>query len=167
MSSISPGQLAAWFDANAASLRLYARQWLDAPAAEDVVQEAFLALMAQSLPPPNIRAWLFRTVRNQEISAVRAGARRSRREREFAAVRSDYFETRPADLIDARAAQHALEGLPPEQREVVVLRLWGELTLAEIANLTGSPPSTVYDQYRAALVNVRKLLESSCKTKTT
>lgn len=166
MTSISPGQLAALFDAHAASLKLYARQWLGAPAAEDVVQEAFLALMGQSPPPPNVRAWLFRTVRNQAISAVRSGVRRTQREREFAAVRGDFFEFRPGDVVDAHAAQQALESLPAEQREIVVLRLWGGMTLAEIAGLTGSPISSVYDQYRAALAKVRKLLELSCKMKT-
>jgi RNA polymerase sigma-70 factor (ECF subfamily) len=163
MAAIGPEQLAAWFDALAAPLKLYARQWLDAAAAEDVVQEAFLSLMAQNLPPANLRAWLFRAVRNGAVSAVRSRVRRSRREQQVAAERGGYFEPSPADLIDARAAQEAMEGLPQPQREVVVLRLWGQLTLAEIAGLVGSPISTVHDQYRAALARIRKQLESPCK----
>jgi RNA polymerase sigma factor (sigma-70 family) len=163
MARISPKQLAAWFEAHAASLRLYARQWLDAQAAEDVVQEAFLGLMAQNLPPANVRAWLFRAVRNEAISALRSRVRRQRREHEVALVKGDFFESRTAELIDARLAQDALESLPHEQREVVVLRLWGQLTLAEIAALVGLPTSTVYDHYRSALSKMRKQLESPCR----
>jgi len=166
MSSISPRQLAAWFDAHAAPLRLYARQWLDAQAAEDVVQEVFLSLMESAAVPANIRAWLFRAVRNASISAVRSQARRSRREQVVAAERGDCFRPQVSDLIDAHAAQAALQSLPPEPREVVVLRLWGRMTLAEVAALTGRPVSTVHDQYRAALHRIRKELELSCRTKT-
>jgi RNA polymerase sigma-70 factor (ECF subfamily) len=67
--------------------------------------------------------------------------RRLKREQAVAADRDDYFESKSSDLIDAHAAQEALETLPPEQREIVVLRLWGQLTLAEIAALIGSPLS--------------------------
>ena len=60
----------------AAPLELYARQWCDE--AEDVVQEAFVKLAAQSAPPHNPAAWLFRTVRNGAINAGIASHRRRR-----------------------------------------------------------------------------------------
>ena len=73
---IDPAKLALWFEAHAAVLVLYARQWLDRGRAEDVVQEAFVRLMAQRTDPNNVRAWLHATVRNAAIDEARAVSRR-------------------------------------------------------------------------------------------
>jgi RNA polymerase sigma-70 factor (ECF subfamily) len=163
---IDPGRLKASFEQHAAALRLYARQWLAQPQqAEDVVHEAFVALMTQPAWPDNPRAWLFRVVRNLSITAARSHSARTRHER--SAGRSELFEQKVEDRIDARAAETALATLPIEQREIVVLRIWGQLTFAEIADLTGSPISTVFDDYRGALEAVREKLESQCKTNRT
>jgi len=154
------------FAAHAAALVLYARQRLDRAAAEDAVQEAFLRLMGQPKGPDNVQAWLFRTVRNVAIDQARSGARRGARELRIARGRPDWFDPRPHDLIDARAAQAALETLPIEQRVVVVMRLWGQMTLAQIAEVTGDAVSTVFTRYRAALDAVRRIMESTCSNKT-
>ena len=57
---IDPATLGGWFDAYGAALVLYARQWLDRGAAEDVVQDVFVRLMAQpgGQRPAHLRAWL-------------------------------------------------------------------------------------------------------------
>lgn len=67
---------AQWFDSYAGPLVLYARQWLDAQQAEDAVQEAFIDLLRQRSAPPNVRAWLYRGVRQTALSAIRAAQRR-------------------------------------------------------------------------------------------
>ena len=65
MPPISPATLGRMYDAYGAALVLYARQWLDdRSAAEDVVQEAFVRLVAQPALPRNARAWLYAVVRN-------------------------------------------------------------------------------------------------------
>jgi RNA polymerase sigma-70 factor (ECF subfamily) len=48
-----------------------------------------------------------------------------------------------------------LAELPAEQREVVMLRVWGELTLEETAELLGSSANTVASRYRYALAKLR------------
>jgi RNA polymerase sigma factor (sigma-70 family) len=162
MAPINAAQLAELFEAHAAGLVLYLRQWLDRPAAEDVVQEVFVRLLAQPRRPENVRAWLFRVARNQAINHARSGRRRSRRER--AAARADLFEPGAADSIDLSEAQSALEGLPPSQREIVVLRIWGGMSFSEIGQLTGTAVSTLFDQYGTALAAMRRKIESPCKT---
>jgi RNA polymerase sigma factor (sigma-70 family) len=161
---LDSAKLSAWFEAHAAALKLYARQWLDAPEqAEDVVHEAFVALISQRNEPDDARAWLFKVVRNLSVSCVRSTGRRRRRE--GAIARCELFEQRIDDLIDAKTAEAALRQLPIEQRELVVLRIWGQMRFNEIAELTGSSLSTVFDRYRAALAAVREKLErSSCRT---
>jgi DNA-directed RNA polymerase specialized sigma24 family protein len=79
--------------------------------------------------------------------------------------RPEWFQANPGDLIDARAAQEALAGLPEMQREIVVLRIWGRMTLHEVADVVRLPVSTVHDHYRAGLAAARKTMESSCRTK--
>ncbi len=167
MASTDPSKLAAVFDRQAAAMTLYARQWLDRSQAQDVVQEVFVRLLSQGRPPANVKAWLYRCVRNAAISAARSAARRRRRERCAAQDEHQWFEPGADDRIDAAAAQAALSALPAQQREVILLRIWSGMTLAEIAQVTGAPVSTVFDQYRAGLGAVRRLMEPSCRTETT
>ena len=68
-------------------------------------------------------------------------------------------------MIDAAAAQAALDQVPSTQREVIVMRVWGGMTLAEIAGVTDSPVSTVFDHYQAGLRAVREKMGVPCKTK--
>lgn len=166
MASIDPANLSAWYDAYAAPLVLYARQWGPPALAEDVVQSAFIRLMGQRRPPENVRAWLFRSVRNASISQLRSRRRRQRRERGRAAARPEAFENRPEDLIDAKAAQAALASLPADQREAIVLRIWGGLTLQETSAITGMPVTTVFRRYRQGLAAIRERMGFSCQTKT-
>jgi RNA polymerase sigma-70 factor (ECF subfamily) len=162
---IDPAQLASGFDAHAATLILFARQWLDRAAAEDVVQDVFVSLMGQRRPPDNLKAWLFKAARNAAISHARSSSRRMGRETRQAERRPDWFEARPEDLIDASAAQAALEWLAAEQREVIVMRIWAQMTLAEIAEVTGEAISTLFSRYRAGLCEIKRIMESSCEMK--
>jgi RNA polymerase sigma-70 factor (ECF subfamily) len=149
------------FRAHSAALRLYARQWLDAAGAEDVVQDVFARLLAGGRIPAEPRTWHFRCVRNAAISGWRSQRRRGRREQSFAAV--EWFIPKPEDRMDARMAQEALAGLADRQREIVVLRVWSDLTLAQIRDVTGLPVSTIHEQYRVALRELREKLERSCR----
>jgi RNA polymerase sigma-70 factor (ECF subfamily) len=162
---IDPAQLASGFDAHAATLVLFARQWLDRAAAEDIVQDVFVSLMGQRRPPDNLKAWLFKAVRNAAISHARSANRRVGRETRQVERRPDWFEARPEDLIDASTAQAALESLAAEQREVIVMRIWAQMTLAEIAEVTGEAISTLFSRYRAGLCEIKRIMESSCQMK--
>jgi RNA polymerase sigma-70 factor (ECF subfamily) len=164
---IDPAQLARSFDAHAATLILFARQWLARSAAEDIVQDVFIRLMAQRHAPDNIKAWLFTSVRNAAISQARSAKRRTHRELRLSVERTDWFEPRPEDLIDASAAQQALESLASEQREVIVMRIWAQMTLVEIAQVTGEAISTLFSRYRAGLSEIKRIMESSCQAKKT
>lgn len=167
--------LCAWFAAHGRGLVLFARQALPAEhraSAEDVVQELFVRLLARTaehdadaeaeggvaaggLDPAHPAAWLYRCVRNACEDERRSRVRRSRRERAVAAGRPDWFEPSPGDRVDARQAQAALAALDDLPRQVVVLRVWSGLTLAETADVVGLPLSTVYDHYRKALAALR------------
>jgi len=165
MRSIGSAELGRLFDAFGPALVLYARQWLEAPEAEDVVQDAFLRLICLSRPPRRPKGWLFRCVRNAALNRARSRRRRRRHERRLAGTRPAWFEPRPDVWVDAQAAQEAVRSLPQAQREVLMLRIWGQMTLQETAEVVRRPVSTVYAQYRAALAALRKTMEMPCRTK--
>ena len=52
-----------------------------------------------------------------------------------------------------------LQKLPPEQREIVILRIYEELPFKSIAKLLGSNVSTVKSRYRLGIEHMRKWLE--------
>ena len=55
--------------------------------------------------------------------------------------------------------QVAVKHLPPEQAEVVVLKIWEELTFAEIAEILGESPNTAASRYRYALEKLSHTLQ--------
>jgi RNA polymerase sigma-70 factor (ECF subfamily) len=48
--------------------------------------------------------------------------------------------------------------LPAEQREVLLLHVWGDLTFREIAEILDLPANTVASRYRYALAKLRRVL---------
>jgi RNA polymerase sigma-70 factor (ECF subfamily) len=154
---MGPDQLAELVNRHAAALVLYARQWCATP--EDVVQNAFLKLARQKVPPDNTLPWLYRVVRNGAIDAARAAHRRQKYEARAASVAPTWFV--PSDDptgLDAHAAAEALVELPVEIREIMVAHLWGGLTFEQIAETVGGSASTAYRRYAAGLDLLRDRL---------
>lgn len=158
------GRLAQLVAERSAGLALYARQWLDAASAEDVVQEALTALLTQARAPDDPIAWTYRAVRNAAIDHARAASRRRRREQIVAASRFEWFEPTADSLIDAQTAEEALRRLGPELREIVVLRIWAGLGLAQIGRIMQLSVTTVHERYVFALEQMRIALERPCRT---
>lgn len=169
-----PRDWAGLFDAMAPRLRLYARQFLDQPSeADDVVQNVFLAawkrsqgeasrvelpllfVMCRSRALDWKRGWLRRLVRQRRAFDGDHPATGSGR----GSASEPWFDADPAAVDDGRLIAAALEELEPRQREVVVLRIWGQLTFAEIADVTGDSLNTVASRYRYALKHLRRRLE--------
>jgi RNA polymerase sigma-70 factor (ECF subfamily) len=143
--------------------RLYraaARMLGRADEAEDAVQELFVSLVRSRAHLPgveNLTAYLFVSLRRL---IARTADQRSRRPRlhegrlDDAASRSPAREARELrEELDA-----ALRALPLEQREVVTLKMDGELTFAEIAAVLNVSPNTVASRHRYALEKLRTLL---------
>jgi RNA polymerase sigma-70 factor (ECF subfamily) len=168
MAAISQKQLAKWYEAYGTELMLYARQWSPDQQAEDTVQDAFIKLLKQRRCPDNVRAWLFRVVRNRSISIARRLQQRRKTGQKFLYREVMWFESRPEDLIDARLAQDILQTLPSNLCEIVLLRIWGQMSLKEIAQVMNKSIPWIHNEYKTALEMIRKNLEhSSCTTKRT
>jgi RNA polymerase sigma-70 factor (ECF subfamily) len=154
-----------WFQLYGPKLLLCARQWTRSAAdAEDVVQEAFVRFWRhqRDLPGEPI-ALLITSVRRAAFDlARREGRRAAREERAFdGADDRPVFQT-PLDGDERRAAiEEALQRLPPEQREVLVLKIWGELTFDQIATTLELSPNTAASRYRYALAALREVLTAA------
>ena len=155
-----------WFQLHGPKLLLCARQWTHSLAdAEDVVQEAFVRFWRhQRGLPGNPMALLVTSVRRAALDLGRSESRRAVREDRADGGREDREPvfTTPLEGAERReVVEAALRRLPDEQREVLVLKIWGELTFEEIAAQLDLPPNTAASRYRYALVALRRELTAA------
>ena len=135
-------------------LVLFAHQWTDS--ADDVVQEVFLKLYRLQTPPDDAVAWLFKVTRNDALNCRRSETLRTRRENVVASAKPDWFEPNEDDRLDLA---EKLRELPGELREIVVARLWGELTFEQIATTTETSMATAYRRYHEAIELLRSRMK--------
>ncbi|MDQ6623666.1 MAG: sigma-70 family RNA polymerase sigma factor [Verrucomicrobiota bacterium] len=143
----------------APGLVLFARQFVRSAAdAEDIVQDAFVKFWRKQHPIGN-RALLFATVRSTAFDLLRRDARRARREASASAESEQAVEPEFSAATDAQLGlAAAIDRLPGEQREVLVMKIWNELTFAEIASVLGISQNTAASRYRYALAALKKNL---------
>lgn len=128
--------------------------------AEDAAQEAFaraFRAIGRFQQQASLRTWLFRIGHNEAINIAR---RRPRREVLAYAPRDV-----PADGAEELAVgeqrqviRQALRALPPEYREVLVLRYWQDLTDVQIAGAIGCPVGTVKSRLSRARRQLRAIM---------
>lgn len=156
----------ALYTRHAARLQVYVagltNHWQEA---EEIVQEVFVGL-TKTLDKYEARGtftrYLLVVARNKAFERRASQAARRRREDSVAALRSWFTATHPATATqEAERGQKvtaALQGLPEDQREVVVLKIYEGLTFQEIAELTATPIGTVSSRYNYALQKLRDTL---------
>jgi len=155
-----------WFESHGPRLLLVARQWTRSLAdAEDVLQDAFIRFWRHQRKLGGEPMGLVVTsIRRAAVDLARRNSRRSGRERgaEADAVPVGRIFCTPAEGDERREAiEAALRRLPAEQREVLVLKIWGGLTFAEIAAQLGLSPNTAASRYRYALAGLRDALTAA------
>ncbi|MEO6970886.1 MAG: sigma-70 family RNA polymerase sigma factor [Chthoniobacterales bacterium] len=142
------------------ALLLFARRWTNCRAdAEDIVQEAFVRFWRRQHSIEN-RALLYAAVRSAALDRLRSDQRRSRREAAVALDGADHFEPQFTTVDEGQQLlAAAVERLPDEQREVVILKIWNELTFAGIASILEISQNTAASRYRYALGALKKILQ--------
>jgi len=135
--------------------------------AEDVVQDACVRAMRffSSLRDDDARAWLFTIVRNAWYSRVAEGTRLN-----------DGQDQRPDNALDPEERllqQHtvglvraALEQLPVDFREAIVLREIEGLSYREIAEVAGVPIGTVMSRLARARERLQTILKLNALSET-
>lgn len=125
----------------------------DASAAEDVLHQVFLKLLRgrtsmNGAPAP----YLFRAVRNTAFNHIRGQSREVELRDEAV-----WLESPDGSTETSMALQSALERLPDDQREIVVLKIWGQLTFEEAASVTGVSPNTAASRYRYGIEKLKEI----------
>lgn len=128
--------------------------------AEDVLQSSLVRVARQShgfVTADKPWAYLVAVVRNEAIKTVKRRHRRFSLQGLLAAWRAGAC---PVEQAESREqVQAAIQKLPAEQAEVVVLKIWEEFTFAEIATLIGESPNTAASRYRYALEKLSRSLQ--------
>jgi|SRR6185503_15002432 len=126
--------------------------------AEDLVQEAFLRYLQAGRGAEDAQApsFLYGIVRNLGLDLTRTTARREKHQAAAARVAAAKLQTND-DVLTALAFAE-LQDLPLDQREVVVLKVFAELTFDEIGKLTQVPAATAASRYRYALEKLSERL---------
>lgn len=149
----------------------------DREEAKDLTQEAFLRAfrsIKQFKGKASFYTWLYRIVVNTCLDGVR---RQKRRRSFFSTLKSeeedgtmDHLEENPDPNIESnpaanlssselrRQVQTALDGLSPSQRLVFEMKVFEEMSIAEIAGLTNSAEGTVKSHLFRATQHIRKAL---------
>lgn len=147
----------------------------DRARAEDLLQEAFLKVVRAAPgwePRARLATWLYTIARNLAVDEARRAAFR----------RTDSLDAAPSpddpppleriasegprpdrgaeDALLRPKLEAAIAALPPEQREVFLLREHAGLPFREIAEVTGAPENTVKSRMRYALEGLRASLEA-------
>ncbi|MGQ9918116.1 MAG: RNA polymerase sigma factor [Bryobacteraceae bacterium] len=133
----------------------------DREEATDITQEAYLRLHARwgrherDLPTT---AWLYKVIRNLAIDHLRRRARRPEAEVDHATLSSPMAgpEATAEQREVAARLWEAIGNLPPEQREILLLRDWHGLDYAQIADLLGLSMGTVSSRLHHAREKVRE-----------
>jgi RNA polymerase sigma factor (sigma-70 family) len=164
-------RFAALYDRYSAMLYRYAFRRVGAPAAEDVVADTFLAAFQRrtsyDLSRPDARPWLF-GILTKELSRHH----RAEKARYRAMLRSgsdpgaDPTDDGPADRVATRVSAGAarqplaaaLAGLPKNDRDVLLLIAWGDLSYDEVATALTIPLGTVRSRLNRARRKVREAL---------
>ena len=178
VTSLSPSTAAwrEWLQEMGPRLLLFARQQTrSSEAAEDIFQDALVELVGKLEAGEftgGQEAWmpyLYTTLRRLAIDLGRKDDRRRRRE--DVVTTSDeseamerfhpWFESDSSDDETRELIEAGLKELPKKFSEVIVMKIWGDRTFAQIGEALDISPNTAASRYRYGLEALKKKLGSA------
>ena len=128
--------------------------------AEDVLQTVFVRIVRKRHRLAGARcldAYVYRIARNEAYRLVS----RRKRDRKVQGTTESWLivsesNREPSDL--AEQLQAALAQLPQTQREVIIMKIYGQKTFLEISSLLGISQNTVASRYRYGIEKLQNLL---------
>ena len=151
-----------WFARHGSKLLLFARQQARNPNdAEDLLQEAFVRMWRLYGHTGDLSPGLvYRAIRRLAIDWARSLDRRVVREQrtyELSPLSSAFEDNLEKDERQ-KALLQCVDRLPDEQKEVITLKVWGELTFDEISRTLDLSLNTVASRYRYGLQKLKEWL---------
>jgi RNA polymerase sigma-70 factor (ECF subfamily) len=165
-----------WLAGNGSRLLLFARQQTrNAHDAEDVMQDALIKLarkVEEGTFDGGQESWkpyLYTAIRRLAIDLGRKNDRRGKREEkserdrriQMGATTDPWFLSDASNDETREQLEEGIKKLPSKFAEVIILKIWGEHTFAEIGDMLEVSLNTVASRYRYGLERLRKSLEST------
>ena len=164
-----------WLNDNGPKLLLYARQQCRRDSdAEDILQEALVQLV-RAVESGDFRgqpaqwvSYAYTAIRHRSMDRGRHHDVRKNYEEKLQTIMEEedhnsmpWLSCAADDEYLRDGVEKLLKQIPAEFSEVIVLKIWGERTFQQIADILGAPLATVSSRYRYGLQALRKLLENN------
>ena len=125
--------------------------------AEDIVHNVFLKILERNTLPKDLKPYIYRCIRNAALDSMKETKKRQ-----------DSFISQPTDTHDKNEHYNhlarCLSQLSDDEKEVITLKCYDDLTFREIAEVSNQSPNTVASWYRRGLVKLKKLWKGeSCE----
>lgn len=143
----------------------------DRALAEDIFQEVFIKVLntlrkGKYNEEGKLSQWLMRVAYNMCIDhfrKIKRGPKKTQTDGseivDFLVLSEENAETNMIKNQTCAQVRELIDRLPAEQKEVVLLRHYGEMSFKEIAKVTNVSINTALGRMRYALVNMRKMME--------
>lgn len=169
----APSKWREWLEVNGPKMLLFARQQTRSHQdAEDVLQDALVKLVEKIRNEEFIggeEAWqpyLYTAIRRLAIDLSRRDDRRRRREDTVGTETDEasheafhpWFESESSDDETRVQLEEKLKELPEKFSEVIIMKIWGERTFAEIGEILGISQNTAASRYRYGLEALKRSL---------
>jgi RNA polymerase sigma-70 factor, ECF subfamily len=140
------------------------------PEAEDVLQDVFIQVWKRAADFDESRGrpftWLVTLARSRSIDRLRALDSRQRTANEAVLDAPDSVSDASQDAVRSEqreVVRNALDALPAEQRQALVLAYFEGLTQSEIALRLGAPLGTIKTRMRSGMTKLRESLGAKIK----
>jgi RNA polymerase sigma-70 factor (ECF subfamily) len=133
---------------------------------DDAVQEAFIDLAKSHVAPDCPKSWLFTTTRRKAQNIARSEQRRRTHHRAAAEQLpgqdgyNNWFRSTGSVQLVAEDAAQGLETLEADERELLVARIWGDLSFEQLAELLDCSVSSAHRRYSAALQRLKAAMNA-------
>ena len=125
--------------------------------AEDVIHDALLAVAETPNEPDNLLFYLFRTIRNKALHVNKSNYSHEQINESY--LSCEQHEGEKKILMDKVAS--LIEELNQEQQQVIIMKLFADLTFKEIAELTETSLNTIASQYRRGIKIIQEKLNEN------
>lgn len=175
LSLTDPPQFATLFDRHIYAVRRFVTRRLGGLHADDVVSEVFRVAFERravfDVETKSALPWLYgiaaNLIRRQYRDDLRQAAVLERVDRRFEATEDPYGDL--AARVDAPSEldglRRAVVSLPKDEREILLMVAWDQLSPTEVATILGIPPATVRTRLHRARQHVRRFQQEHDTTK--
>ena len=160
MSKLDRQHVRTLYERHGPALLAYASSLLhDRSASEDVLHQVFMKLLQKDVAINGQPLYyLYRAVRNTALNYRRLHVRECE-----LPTNGHWLQSPPGMEEMGLTLQSALAELPDEQRDIMILHVWGQLTFEEAAAALDISPSTAASRYRYALAKLKERFQPLVK----